>query len=316
MDPDVEFYCGYSSSGSIIAVGTATEPITFTSSTDTVAGIWQSLSFYINTISTARISYCVVERAGSGGGRGAVSVADCRIKMDNCTVRQNALYGVYCSGNDGYFDDFSNNTITSSGEYPVRIEADKVRTLGAGNMLTGNTKDGIMVQGGNVASTGTWLNHGVPYVAGGDVYVSDATSNPVLTIAAGVTVKMTRQTEFYVGYSAPGGLIADGTAGEITFTSSVTPPSAGDWERLSFYNNSINSQCQLKNCKVEYAGGSGQGNIYIDDRDPTITGCDIGYSSAYGIYLTGSTYPDPVQLLADNTFHDNASGDVRVPPKR
>jgi len=314
LNTDVEFYSGYTSPGSIIAVGTATSPITFTSFVDTVPGIWEALSFYGNTISTARLSYCVIERAGGSGREGAVLVSGCRIKMDNCTVRQNALYGVYCE-NDGYFDDFSNNTITTSGEYPVRIDADKARTLGAGNVLTGNTNDGILVHGGNVATTGTWLNHGVPYVAEGDVYVSDETSNPVLTIAAGTTVEMKPQKEFYVGYSHPGGLIADGTAGQITFTSSVTPPSAGDWDRLSFCSNSISSQCKLKNCKVEYAGYDGRGNIYIDDCTPEVTGDSIGHSSEYGIYLDGSSYPNPAQLQADNTFYDNVSGDIRVPPK-
>ena len=314
LNTDVEFYCGYNSPGSIIAVGTATSPITFTSFVDTVPGIWEALSFYGNTISTARLSYCVIERAGGSGREGAVLVSGCRIKMDNCTARQNALCGVYCE-NDGYFDDFSNNTITTSGEYPVRIDADKARTLGAGNVLTGNTNDGILVHGGNVATTGTWLNHGVPYVAEGDVYVSDETSNPVLTIAPGTTVEMKPQKEFYVGYSHPGGLIADGTAGQITFTSSVTPPSAGDWDRLSFCSNSISSQCKLKNCKVEYAGYDGRGNIYIDDCTPEVTGDSIGHSSEYGIYLDGSSYPNPAQLQADNTFYDNVSGDIRVPPK-
>jgi len=314
VNPGIEFYCGYSSPGSIIAVGTATEPITFTSLIDTVAGIWEALSFYSNTISTAQLGYCVVERAGGSNVDGAVYVDGCRIKMDNCTVRKNAQYGVYCES-DGYFDSFTNNTITTSSEYPVRVDADKARTLGAGNVLTGNTNDGVMVHNGNIATSGTWLNHGVPYIADGDVYVSGATNNPILTIAPGATVKMTPHTEFYVGYSAPGGLIADGTAGQITFTSSVPSPSAGDWDRLSFYSQSMSAQCQLKNCKVEYGGHDDYGDVYIEDCTPTVTGCDIGYSSAWGIYLDGTTYPNPTDLQNNNTFHDNASGEVRVPPK-
>jgi hypothetical protein len=67
-------------------------------------------------------------------------------------------------------------------------------------------------------------------------------------------------------------------------------------------------------CDIAYGGHDDYGNIYISDCAPTITGCDIGYSSAYGIYLAGSTYPDPAQLQSSNTFHDNASGNVRVPP--
>ncbi len=314
LDPGVEFYCGYSSPGSIVAVGTPSSPVTFTSLTDTVAGIWEALSFYDQTMSNARLSYCIVERAGGSNTRGAVYVQGCHIKMDNCTVRKNAKYGVFVD-DGGYFDDFTNNTITTSGEYPVGIEADKARTLGTGNVLTGNTKDGILVEGGNIARTGTWLNHAVPYVVSGDAYVSDATNNPVLTIAPGTTVKVTPHSEFYVGYGAPGGLIADGTSGQITFTSSVNPPSAGDWDGLSFYSQSISSECQLKNCRVEYGGYDDCGNIYIYDCTPTVTGCDIRSSANWGIYLDGDIYPDPVALEANNTFYECPSGKVRVPPK-
>ncbi len=313
MNPNVEFYCGYASPGSIIAIGTATEPITFTSLTDTVAGIWRSLGFYSNAISTARLSYCVVERAGSGGGKGAVTVDDCRIKIDNCTVRRNALYGVYCEGGTGYFDDFSNNTITTSGEYSVRMEADKARTLGGGNVLTGNTKDGVQVAGGPVSTTGTWLNHGVPYVISSDVNIGDDNTSPVITIAPGTTVKLQSNTELYCGYTGSGGLVADGTSGRITFTSSVPTPSRGDWYSIGFYGRTIDAVSKLVNCTVEYGGGDSRGNVRIDDAVPTVSGDSLGHSSSYGIYLAGSEYPDPATLRANNTFYDNALGDVREP---
>jgi len=309
----VELYTGYANPGSIIAVGKADSTIAFTSLSDTVPGFWAGIGFYANTTSTARLSYVSIEYAGSSSFmEGAVEVNHRAIRMDHCTVRDNAKYGVYC-GARGYFDNFSNNTVTTSGEYPIRIEADKVRTLGAGNVLTGNTRDGILVRGENVSTTGTWLNHGVPYIIDHDVDIADDTSSPVLTIAAGTTLKLAPQTEFYIGYGTPGGLVADGTAGQITFTSSVNPPSPGDWARLSFYSNSMDSQCQLKNCKVEYGGYDDFGDIYIADCTPTVVGCDIGYSSAYGIYLNGSEYPDTATLRANNTFHDYVLGDIRVP---
>jgi hypothetical protein len=304
---DVELYTGYAHPGSIIAVGKADSMITFTSLSDTVAGFWKDISFEGNTMSTAHMSYCNVLFGGKVSDQtGAVEVHGCVVKLDHNLVRKSGYDGVWTTY-DGYFSDFSNNTVTGCSQYPVHIGAANVATLGAGNTLTGNSKDAIQVDGSEIKSDGTWLNHGVPYVITDDAYVdNDAT----LTIAAGTTIALNPQVEFYVGYASPGGLIAD----SVTFTSSVSSPSAGDWRRLSFYGNSINSQCQLKNCKVWYGGFSGYGDIYISDCTPTITSCDIGYSSAYGIYLTGSEYPDPAQLLANNTFHDNVSGAVRVPP--
>jgi hypothetical protein len=211
-----------------------------------------------------------------------------------------------------YFTDFTNNTVTGCTKFAVHIGAAHIPTLGAGNTFTGNTKDGIEVDGMNVSETGTWLNHGVPYFITDDVRIGDAVNNPVVTIAAGTTLKFNIQTQFTVGYSDPGGLICDGTAGQITFTSSVSSPSAGDWYGLYFWGNSMSSQCQLKNCKIEY-GGKDYGNIYINSCTPTVTGCDIGFSSSYGIYLTGDPVPDPAQLRTDNTIHDYVDGDIHEP---
>jgi hypothetical protein len=173
-----------------------------------------------------------------------------------------------------------------------------------------------LVNGGNVANDGTWLNPGVPYVTDSDVAISDDTRNPVITIAAGTTVQMEPGTEFYVGYSAPGGLIAKGTPTDsITFTSSVDPPSPGDWSRLSFYSYSVNDDCRLSYCNVWYGGSDSRGSIYIHNRKPTVASCDIGYGAYYGIYLEGDTtnLPDPTQLRSDNNIHDCASRDIREP---
>jgi hypothetical protein len=310
---DVELYCGYANPGSIIAVGKADSVITFTALSDTVAGFWNGITFYANTISTAKMSYCNVLFGGkTSDNLGAVRVDGTNIKFDHNLVRKSGSNGVWVSY-AGYFSDFTNNTITSCTKYAVHVGAANVPTLGAGNTLTGNTKNGIEVFHSAVTTSGTWLNHGVPYVVTDDVVIDQ---NAVLTISPGCTVAFDPQVEFYVGYSSPGGIIADGTAGQITFTSSVNPPSAGDWTGLSFYGNSINSQCKLINCKVEYAGYDNYGNIRIDNCTPTVTGCDIGYSSAWGIYLSGTEYPVPADLLANNTFHNNTGGDVRVPPKR
>ena len=312
LDPDVEFYCGYAGPGAIIAIGTPTSPITFTATSDTVPGFWQSITFYANTISTAQMSYCNVLFGGkTSDNLGAVRV-ETHIKFDHNLVRKSGSNGVWLSPT-AYFSDFTNNTITGCTKYPIHISTENIPTLGAGNTLTGNTKNGIEVSNQSVQNSGTWLNHGVPYVITDDVAIDH---NATVTIAPGSTIELDPQVEFYVGYAGPGGLIADGTAGQITFTSSVSSPSPGDWARLSFYSNSMDAQCQLKNCKFAYGGQDDYGDIYISDCTPTVTGCDIGYSSAWGIYLNGSTYPVPADLLANNTFHNNTSGDVRVPPKK
>jgi hypothetical protein len=64
---------------------------------------------------------------------------------------------------------------------------------------------------------------------------------------------------------------------------------------------------------VEYGGRGDYGNIFIENCTPELVGDSIGHSSAWGVYLDGTEYPDPDMLRANNTFYDCASGAIRVP---
>lgn len=313
--PDVEFRTGYGGlSGAITAIGTASQPITFTSTAAApTPGSWSEIGVYSAATNATQFSYCNFSYAGGSSGYGAFHVYGSTPKFDHCSISQSGDYGVVVEG-EGKFSSFTNNTVTTCAKYPVGIQANYAGTLGAGNTLTGNASgyDGVEVDGDNVTETQTWLNHGVPYILAGTANVSGGNS-PELTIAPGTTVKLRPSVEFRCGYGgSAGAIIADGTSSRITFTATATPPAPGSWDYVSFYGASLSS-AKLVNCDVEYGGG-GYGNIYIYDAVPTITGCNVRYSSDWGIYLDGSTHPDPVQLESDNTFTGNASGNVRHVP--
>jgi len=309
---DVEFYCGYNASGAIVAEGTAGAPIVFTTNTNPpTPGDWRGVRVYSNSTSATSFNYCTIEYGGSQDGYGEFYVEDVATKMTNCTVRQSGSDGVRVDGT-GRFTQFTGNTISNCGGHAINLVAEYVRTLGGNNTYSSNTNNDILIRGGTVSTTGTWLNQGVPYTIAYGIAIEDASSSPVLTIAPGTTVKLQSQVEFYVGYSYPGGLIADGTLGAITFTSSVASPSPGDWRSVSFYGQSIDAYCKLKNCTIEYAGDR-SGNVYMEDAVPEITGCTIRHSENWGIYMDGPSHPDATALETDNTFSDNPSGDVREP---
>lgn len=312
---DYELYTGYTQSGAIVAEGTAAAPIVFsTTVSPKTPGSWDAVGVYYLATAATSFDYCTFEYGGSNTSRGAFYVDGANPKLQHSTIKYSASGGVTLQS-DASFAAFTGNTISNCGSHAVQIYPEHVRTLGSGNTFPANTNNDIFVHDGTVSTTGTWLNQGIPYVLAGDVSVQDASNSPVLTIAPGNTIKLQAGAELYCGYTESGAIVADGTAGQITFTSSVGSPSPGDWASISFYYRAMDSQCQLKNCRIEYAG-SHSGNIYVDDALPTITGCDIGYSSTYGAYLTGTEYPDPVALQANNTFHNNASGNVRVPPTK
>lgn len=313
FDPQTELYAGYNGSGAIIANGLADSIILFTShAASPSAGDYIGLGLYEYAMNTSSFSYCTIEYAGNSATYGAFHVDGItHARLSNCTIRNITHYGVRAELGSG-FQSFTGNTVTGCGDYPVYVHAEYIRTLGAGNTMTGNTNNAVYVHGGTVATTGTWLNQGVPYVLGGSIDIGDNNTNPVLTIAAGTTIKFQPDVELYAGYSGAGGIIADGSTGRITFTSNVASPANGDWYNIGFYEYSIDASCKLIDCNILYGGGSTgyPGLVYIDDALPEITGDSIGHSGNYGIFLSGSVYPDSAGLEANNIFYDCPSGNV------
>jgi hypothetical protein len=312
LDPGVELFAGYGSAGSIVAEGTADSVITFTSNVASPSpGDWVSISIWDEGMNTASFKHCVFEYGG-GNSQGEVYCRNHGVKFNNNVVRKSGTYGVQMQTVG--FSSFDSNTVTQCGTYPLAIEAEYIKTIGSGNIFTGNTTDAIFVDNGAVTEGGTWPNPGVPYVISTNLVIGDNANNPVVTVTPGTIFKMFPDVEFYVGYGNAGGLIADGTLGQIVFTSNVPSPSPGDWTALEFYDNTINNQTKLINCKVEYAGSANNGaNVLFRNCTPTVTGDSIGHSLHYGIALWGTEYPDSTALLTNNTFYNNADGAIYHP---
>lgn len=137
------------------------------------------------------------------------------------------------------------------------------------------------------------------YVIDGNISISNAT----LTIASGTIVKFTENSNLCV--STGGGLIANGTAGKITFTG--TESEEGWWNSLVFEANAVNADCQLLNCEILY-GGSGANGMIIVYNNTTIKNCTISHSASDGIYIAEQKKP----ILKDNTITDNAKSPVNL----
>lgn len=310
-----ELSAGYYTAGAIIADGTASDSILFTSNVASpAAGDWSRIGLYQYTMNTTSFSYCAFEYGGSSSYYGMFYAEGITfVKLANSTLRYSASDGVYLYATAG-LTTFTNNTVTNCAGYPLHINAEYARTIGSGNTLTGNTVDAIEVTSGTVHTSGTWINAGVPYVIESSVEIGDNATSPVLTIAPGNTIKFQPDAYIDVGYYESGGLVADGSSGRIRFTSNVASPSPGDFVDIGFYNLAIDASCRLIDCTIEYGGdytGATDGNIYIEDALPTIDSDSIGNSIAWGIYMwSGGAYPDPDTLLAHNTFYNNAAGNV------
>ena len=170
------------------------------------------------------------------------------------------------------------------------------------------TAPAFLEHAGTLESDETWAE-GLHLVTG-DIYVDGTT----LTFEPGATISFKQGTALHVGLrsSTSGGtLIANGTANKpITFTSSATSKTPGDWNYIGFYEyaSSISS---MKHCVVEYGGGYSDtyGEIYVSKSSVTIEHSTIRNSETFGISLVDGGF---FQSFTGNTVMDNGSSAITI----
>ena len=306
--PGARLYCGFLGPGGIVALGKADSLITFTSAAETPApGDWGGVIFYPLALAGSALDHCLVKAAGAASAP-AVAVNAPGVAITNTRIQNCSGYGIDGSAT-AEFAAFSGNTITACGQYPLRVFCANVSSIGSGNAFLGNARDAVEVNGGSLASNCSWPVLDVPYVLNSSLIIGGP-SGAVLTIEPGTTIQCLPGVDIKVGYPNPGGLLADGTTGRITFTSAVNPPAPGDWSGIIFYPSSLDADCRLRNCRIEYGGGNDSGDVVIVDALPDIRADSIGFSQAWGIFLGGLTNPFRDTLLATNWFYVNARGPI------
>jgi hypothetical protein len=315
FDYPCQLYFGRDGRSGLKAIGRADAGILFTSNrVSSAPGDWSGLMFGDSTLAGTRLNYCTVEYGGYIGSYGAAirvfgkgSVEE----ISNCTIRQSGMFGVYCMDSSS-IGTFRENVVTANLGYALHIGPQLAELLDADNVLTGNDSVGVELTG-RLSTNSTWPNLGVPYVILNSVLVADSTNRPVLTIEPGTEIKFKRWGCLESGRSSPiipGRVVADGSAGRVRFTSAAGTPAPGDYTGV-YVNDEPGAESEFRNCDFEY----GSVGLYVSSNVSTITGCDFGYSSGWGIIFKTAQAPDTVLLRQVNTFHDNASGDIMwIPP--
>jgi hypothetical protein len=276
--------------GALIADGSSANPILFSANTvSPTAGYWQYI--YFNGADAGSIlDNCTVEYGGSSNGAILMRSSLSNVTISNTTVSQSGGYGIRLlngadspSINDCSFDNCAN--------YPIYTYADRVKDLTGTMSFTSNVFDAIYVRNQNV-NTGTWLDHGVPYVLGGNTTINDLET---LTINPGVEVSF--NGNFYLRVN--GGLVANGTdANHIVFSSNQTVPAKGDWNRIYF---NVAESSSLSYCEFLYAGsGTSAIDISNSGSNVTIANCFINNSEGYGIYSRNASEPNLADLSIQN----------------
>ncbi len=287
FNADGSIYFGYYGINTLIANGTSTNKITFTSSAATpVAGAWNGIYFYGYNQQNSSMTYCDVAYAGKSNGQ-SIYITNTKLTFNNNIVHYANETGIKLE-DESSFVEMNNNTINNCGKHAIIINASYFHTIGTGNIITANDEMGIFVNGDVVESIVTWKKQSVPVIINSEVDIEST-----VTIEAGSEFRFGGEGYIRVGYNGTAQLNAIGTATvPIIFTAWSTTPAAGVWGGLIF-DTYTSSNTTLEYCEIRYAGRGSNADraaIYLEDvSGMTIKNSKITNSNGWGIFLSNST---------------------------
>ena len=330
--------------GTLIADGTSSEEIVFTSNQSTKnRGDWKAI-YFEPTGGNSIMDYCIVEYGGSSDGWGWANICVdgiSTVNISNTVSRRSYDVSINVKNE-------ANPTITDCefayNRYDgMAVQINSYPVLGGNSAHHNDRWNGIMVYGGHITASGTWYADSIPYIindSGANNGNRDIAAEVTLTIEAGTVIKF--ENNGTVSFNVYGTLDAKGTdANPIIFTSAADDDYLGDtngdgssdglpedWEQISFESDSTNNIIQ--HCVFKYAGqdgctidihtdsvqienclfahGGGDGIQVRDQSNPVITGCEFAENADDAIELEINSYP----VLRDNSAHDNEWNGINV----
>ncbi|MBI4661234.1 MAG: right-handed parallel beta-helix repeat-containing protein [Verrucomicrobia bacterium] len=303
-------YATFIVDGTLVARGTPTAPILFTSDKAQKApGQWEALVFRASNTNSI-LENCLVEcGAAAGYVDEMIRFEGATAALRNCTFRASRMHGMTFLGSNPIIEDcqFLNNGFTNANAFAMAMRVDSWPRL-ANNRAQGNGNDAISVFDYHVTRSGTWLKDNLPYTLVNDVYVD---AGATLTLEPGLVVQFRYPDTALV---VDGTLTARGTAlRPIRFTSDELQKAPGQWEAIIFRASNVNSI--LENCVVEYgaAAGLSDESIRFENATATIRNCAIRNSRLDGIRFQAS---DPViencQFVNNGTTNNGFAMAMRV----
>jgi len=304
--------------GELVARGTASKLITFTSNQATPApGDWGNIEFTSTAITTTMdaegnyvsgsvLQYCVVRYAGHANARGAIDAHS--LLIDHCTVQNNDAPGVYMIGTQTAPGRITQGIISGNSGYGGG-GINTGYSMVSGNTINGNSASfgGGIYAGYSTVISNTISGNSTDYGDGGGIYAHDSTISD--NIVTGNSVSAT-----YRGSIFGGGIYA--LRSEVT-NNAVSSNSASDSEMLDAYthgggiyaeystvsDNTVTSNLATSGYNHE-GGGTGTGGgicaIHSTVNTNTIIGNSTEYGSGGGIYASSST-------VSGNTVSGNSS---------
>lgn len=251
--------------GTLRAIGTVINLITFTSATDAPGqNHWDQILFTPTSVNNV-LDYVVISYAGDVAVGAALDIFTSSLLMTNSTIRHSASAALRVSDASPAIRAVSLLNNASSAVVLRDLSYPELQGLQA----EGNGFNGVVVDAATVNQSYIW-GDGLPaYRLLQNITVNEGMT---LTIQPGSTVEIRHPVSDGL-ITIKGTLIAQGAANApIRLTSGRDAPARGDWDGLLFTPQSKNNR--LDNVTIEY-GGNGVPAIEIHTSSFTLTNSTI-----------------------------------------
>ncbi|MBD3636235.1 MAG: hypothetical protein HUJ25_02745 [Crocinitomicaceae bacterium] len=295
------------SSGSISAIGTASEPIIIKGETAS-AGFWNGIAIRSNN-PLNKLDYVTVKDAGAYWGYEYANVfvdGSAKLDIQNSTIDNSDQIGLFVSV-ASTLTGFSNNTFSNS-QTGLMIGPDNIDMLDINSdYLTGNSNNFIHVMAGTISTNTSWSKLSAPILLHGlDIDAG-------LTLSPGLEIWVEANDLFNV--NSTGYLSAIGTASENIIIKGRYA-SAGYWGGIKVASNNPNN---VFNYVSISDGGSYWGNDYSNIQitgSLEIDNCSVSNGNSWGMYVNTSTTitsgggvtTSAATVESNNTFSSNGNG--------
>jgi hypothetical protein len=293
---------------SLKVMGTADNQVVFKGKIQQ-PGAWRGIMIETpnleNTIKHARFAHAGHSNLLSGYGKAAIGLSSgARANFSNVHFDEIDGFGIYLRYDNSRITTNSLSFGNQLSEGAIRMNTIHISNLDTGSNMGGNY---VVVNGGNLPDTEDviWpklMNGKYLFNSGGNVYGK-------ITIQPGTIMEFDSDILLRI----QGVIVADGTSADpIVFTRKEG--TSVHWKGINIEGSSIENLINF--AEVSYGGNStllsgyGQTNIGIATNGRlTLTNSTISNSLGYGIYpRSGATLTQ-----SDNTFSNNASGDIFEP---
>ena len=320
------WYSNISVQGALVADGTATQPIIFTSfnddssggdtnndgnSTSPSRGDWNNVDFVASSLDSLNsLVHCEFRYGGSWPGDyywlwGEVRIFNTKVVMDSCIVENSPQTGIGIFGSA--HPTISHTQINSITDAPVVMSMFSnpafvsVTALNVGYMALAIVPETYSVDATVPIRSFSGYDNINYYVYG------------TCTVNTGTTIVVPAGVVFKGGnWVVNGGLAVNGTVsqpvvftdpaddsygnpGDMNVNGSATQPSVQGFSRVTFNDMSIDSVSTLRHAIFRYSDGG----IYLQQAAPAINNCTFD-SDNWGVYLNGVSTPALDSCLFSN----------------